>query len=233
MIHRALPVLDTLLTAARNVDVKSGFLRPVDLADLGKAAAGYDALKEPIPAAAAKQLWDRLQFDSKIDDFDKPALLEAARALKAMTPGEAGPTLSALAAALKAAAIPQANLSPRRMDMSLDMSAVQDPNVSQFNAVTRYQLQGKIPSQALLAVNPDRLQITSVKVGGQSVPFEVAHGRLAFETHGQKNVELEHTVKPQFIAGDDDWAAATGLIVDRRNPDDVQTASLTWPYNTD
>ena len=202
-----------------------------DVTALASAVGAVDAQNDPIAAAAAKQIADLIQFDSKIDDFEAPVIRNAAKTLQAMI--ESGGDLATIDRAVTKAAVPTVNVTPGKLGLDVDLRNVGDASQTAFPSVSRLTLKGKIPETALLAVNPDRIKIKDVQVSGKSVPFSVTQGRLSFQPGAQKDVTIAYDLTPQFITTDDDWQAATGLIVDRRDPKNIQIASLLWPYNTD
>ena len=224
-------VLSALLTVAQDADPTTGRVKGDDVNALAAAVGAIDVEGDPTSAAAAKQIGDRIQFDSKIDDFDVPVLQSAAKALQAALGG--GSAMGPLDRALTKAAVPTVNVTPGKLGLDVDLRNVGDASQTSFPAVSRLTLKGKLPETALLAVHPDRIKVKDVQVGGQSVPFKVEQGRLSFKPGTQKDVTVSYDLTPQFITKDEDWQAATGLIVDRRDPKNVQIASLLWPYNTD
>ena len=213
-VHK-LPVVDALLAVAKSFNPKTGLVDPAVVAKLQTAADRIDGKENPIADAAAKQILACVAFDNRFEAPDVTTVLGAVRALQALKPN-AGPSLPEITRALRAASIRPATVTLKDLKLSLDLTKVMDPAVTEFPSIAYITLDKPAAGKTKLDVNPDRVTVTDVIVDGKSVPFEIAKGQVVFEAGCASKVEIKSQVKPQFIKTDDDWNSATGLIVDNR-----------------
>ena len=226
---REASVLGAFDALLRRIDPISGRARPEDIATLAQRVGAIDSLNKPVIAAAAKDLLGRVSFDRQIDASDRDDLLEAIATLKAWE--KHGPSLGTLRRAIDAALVQPVNVVPSKLVFDLDVRAVRDPAVSEFPAVSRLTLPTGALSKLRLDVDAERLTVTQVLADGVAVPFHVQRGRLEVTAPGAKTLEVRHSVRAAIVTKDEDFADAHGLIIDRRNPDDIQVLSLLWPYH--
>ena len=223
-------LLGALHVALRNVSSTSGRVRDADIGALTQRVAAIDALNDPQLAAAGRTIVGRLA-DRRVDAVDVDDFLVAIATIKAREPR--GPSIPALRNLLAQVALAAVNVSPTHLDFELDMRAVRDSGVSDFPAVSRITLPPGEHAQPLRLAVADRLSVREVLADGERARFRVSRGRLEVEAPRARTLEVRHTVRAHFIDTDEDFATASGLIVDRRDPANIHITSLTWPYNAD
>ncbi len=192
---------------------KSGRLNDTDLKALISAQG---KITNATDRAAAESVMAMLKHDKELDSFEVAPMKKALGVLVGVTHG---PLPADLARALEHG-VPQANVSVKHYELSFDVSGT-GPN---FPARAVVELEAKARAEIILEANPDRLAISSVKVGGKDVPFTAIDGRVHVTAPGAKAIEINYTVKA-VDKGDN----AFGLIKDKYSG---RMWTMTWPYNT-
>lgn len=176
-------------------------------------------IMKPNERAAADGLLSLLRHDRELDAFE---VAPAKKALGVLVGVSSGPLPADLEKVLTHA-VPAANVKVKDYDLTFDFSK-DAPSFPARAVITLERAAGK---DAILEVDPERLTIESVKVGGRDVPFTLKDGRLHVSAQGAKALEVQYRVKPQDVRGNAD--GAYGLIRDKYAG---RMWSLTWPYNT-
>ena len=196
---RPLPVVDLLLSAARSVDPKSGFVSADAVGKLQAAASAIDPKQDPIGSSAAKLIADSIAFDNKLDRSELPAVMSAVSALKALR-GEAGPRRADVEKALRAAIVEPANVTLKNLDLDVDLSQVLDPKVTEFPATATIALDQKAPKTTVLEVNPARISVKAVKGQRPGRPIHGEDGSASLRRsrgdEGQDRVRGQAAVHP-------------------------------------
>ena len=192
---------------------KSGRLSSTDLAALESAKG---KLTNATDQAAADSVLAMLKHDKELDAFEVAPLKKALGVLVGVTNGP----LPADLAKVLTNAVPQSNARVKNYDLTFDLSGP-GPN---FPANAKVTLERAAPKDLILEANPERLNISSVKVDGKDVPFSLKDGRLHVTAPGAKTLDITYGVKA-VGKGDD----AYGLIKDKYTG---RMWTMTWPYNT-
>ena len=192
---------------------KSGRLSDTDLKAL---QAAQRSITNVTDRAAAESVMAMLKHDRELDSFEVAPMKKALGVLVGVTNG---PLPADLAKVLEHA-VPQANVSVKHYELSFDVSG-KGPD---FPARAVVELDRKAKGEVILEANPERLKVSSVKVGGHEVPFTLKDGRIHVTAPGAKALEVSYTVKA-VDKGDD----AYGLIKDKYSG---RMWTMTWPYNT-
>lgn len=192
---------------------KSGRLSDTDLKALQTAQSSITNVTD---RAAAESVMAMLKHDRELDSFEVAPMKKALGVLVGVSNG---PLPADLAKVLEHA-VPQANVTVKRYELSFDVSG-KGPD---FPARAVVELDTKAKGEVILEANPDRLDVSSVKVAGHDVPFTMVDGRIHVTAPGAKAIEVNYTVKA-VDKGDD----AYGLIKDKYSG---RMWTMTWPYNT-
>ena len=192
---------------------KSGRLNETDLKAL---TAAQGKITNVTDRAAAESVMAMLKHDKELDAFEVAPMKKALGVLTGVTRGPLPPDL----AKVLEHAVPQANVSVKHYELSFDVSG-KGPN---FPARAMVELETRARGEIILEANPDRLAISSVKVGGKDVPFTIKAGRIHVTAPGARAIELNYTVKAV-----DKGDSAFGLIKDKYSG---RMWTMTWPYNT-
>lgn len=194
---------------------KGGRLSDADLAALEKSAK---ALKTAPEKQAAEAVLALVRHDKILDETEvAPARVALAKLL-----GIEPTRLPADLEKVLTHAVPVPNVRVAHYDLAFDFSK----DVAAFPASATITLEKKLPKTAILEVDPDRLDIKSVTVGGKAVPFTVKDGRVVLDASNagsSKTLKIDYTVKPT------DDVHGYGLIRDKYAG---RMWTLTWPYNT-
>ena len=192
---------------------KSGRLSDTDLKALKTA---QNSITNVTDRAAAESVMAMLKHDHELDAFEVAPMKKALGVLVGVTNG---PLPADLAKVLEHA-VPQANVNVKHYELSFDVSG-KGPS---FPARAVVELESKAKGEVILEANPDRLNISSVKVAGKDVPFTMKDGRIHVTAPGAKAIEVNYTVKAV-----DKGDTAYGLIKDKYSG---RMWTMTWPYNT-
>ncbi|MFO0595245.1 MAG: M1 family aminopeptidase [Myxococcaceae bacterium] len=192
---------------------QSGRLSSADLKALETARG---ALTNATDKAAADAVMGMLRHDQELDAFEVAPMKKALGVLVGVTHG---PLPADLAKALTHG-VPQSNAAVKNYDLQFDVSGA-GPD---FPAKATITLDKAATKDLVLEANPERLNVSSVKVDGKDVPFTMKDGRLHVTAPGAKELTVAYTVKA-VGKGDD----AYGLIKDKYSG---RMWTMTWPYNT-
>ncbi|MEW5739962.1 MAG: M1 family aminopeptidase [Myxococcota bacterium] len=195
---------------------KGGKLAAADVQALERASAQINKAHEK---QAADGLLALLKHDREFDAFEVAPAKKALGVLLGVSSGR----LPADLERVLTHAVPAANVKVKHYDLSFDFSK----DGASFPARAVVTLERAAKGESILEVDPERLSISAVTVGGRAVPFTVKDGRLHVDAPGAKALDISYRVKPQDVRGNAD--TAYGLIRDKY-ADRMWT--LTWPYNT-
>lgn len=195
---------------------KGGRLSSDDLRALQSAARSVSGTQEK---AAADGILSFLKHDRELDAFEAAPVKKALGVLMGVSQGPLPRDLEKVLTH----AVPAANARVKDYELTFDFSKDADT----FPATAIVTLDKKAGAKTILEVDPERLAIAEVRVGGKPVPFSLKDGRVTVEAKGATALEFRYTVKPQDVRGNAD--SAYGLIRDKYSG---RMWTLTWPYNT-
>jgi aminopeptidase N len=183
-----------------------------DVQALEKAAR---KLTEPREKRAATDLLKLVKDDRALDATE----VEPARKALCRLLGTSSRGLPKALEALLEHAVPVPNVRVKSYDLEFDFSK----DAESFPARARITLDEPAPDPAILEVDPERLAIDEVRVGGRTVPFRVKDGRIFVDAPGARELDVRYHVTPT------EDPHGYGLIRDRYAG---RMWTLTWPYST-
>ncbi|MEW5852753.1 MAG: M1 family aminopeptidase [Myxococcota bacterium] len=187
------------------------------LTDLQRATS---SIANDAEKAAAQEILSLVKHDREMDSFEVDHIRVALGTLNGVSPNKLPKELEKVLRH----GVPQSNVLARNYDLTFDFSK----DTPAFPARAVVTLEKKASGKAILEVDPERLDISKVQVGGKDVPFEVKGTRLVVDAPGAKELDIRYTVKPQDVTPQN-AASAYGLIRDKFSG---RMWTLTWPYNT-
>ena len=197
---------------------KGGSVDDAAILGLRAAATRIKASDEKQAAAALLAL---VQHDKILDSDEVEPARTALCQLLGLKPTALPPALEKL---LKNA-VPVPNVGVKNYDLTFDFTKDLSKANPAFPARAVITLDKAAPANIILEIDPGRIVVDEVRVGGKAVKFSTKDGRLFVQgAEGKKTLDISYRVKP-----DHDVVDGYGLIQDRHSG---RMWTMTWPYNS-
>jgi aminopeptidase N len=183
--------------------------------DIQALESAAKSIKDPKEKRAANDVLALVRHDRILDETEvAPARKALCRLL-----GVSSARLPARLEKVLTHAVPVPNVRVKSYDLTFDFKE----DKPSFPARAVIELEAPAPARTVLEIDPDRLDIDEVRVGGRRVSFTVKDGRLLVDAEGARRLDVRYRVTPTTDT------KSYGLIRDRYAG---RMWTLTWPYNT-